>query len=225
MELSLFLKQQAWIFKAKVRTYKNWWSTTLIPYDASYVKKVIIKPENTTITLDTVDGPLVFNYLQEDNQENNVHAFLFILTEIFIWKIYNADIKGKPVVDIGAGIGDSAIYFATQGASKVYAYEPGDGRFKLAEQNISQNNMQGKIELFHHPYDFKVPLKNALLKIDCDGCEYEVFDKLDFGQFDEIVMEYHKGPKQITDKLTANGFKILQMTPANKLSGYLHAKK
>ncbi len=34
------------------------------------------------------------------------------------------DVSGKVVIDVGASIGDSAIYFALKGARKVIAIEP-----------------------------------------------------------------------------------------------------
>ena len=57
------------------------------------------------------------------------------------------DLKDKIVVDVGANIGDSAIYFALRGAKKVIAIEPFPENFRLAQKNIELNNLGGKIEL------------------------------------------------------------------------------
>lgn len=38
--------------------------------------------------------------------------------------IYDVDVEGKQVVDVGAYYGETAIYFSRNGASMVYAYEP-----------------------------------------------------------------------------------------------------
>ena len=45
------------------------------------------------------------------------------LGEIFRDGIYDIDVKGRTVVDVGAGIGDSPVYFALNGARKVYAFD------------------------------------------------------------------------------------------------------
>lgn len=56
-------------------------------------------------------------------------------------------VKGKQVVDVGASIGDSAIYFALRGATKVIAFEPILASFTAACENISRNHLEGVIDL------------------------------------------------------------------------------
>lgn len=58
-------------------------------------------------------------------------------------------IKNKIVIDIGANIGDSAIYFALRGARHIYALEPYPYSYKLAMQNIKLNRLQNKITLLN----------------------------------------------------------------------------
>ncbi|MDE1823212.1 MAG: FkbM family methyltransferase, partial [Candidatus Micrarchaeota archaeon] len=57
--------------------------------------------------------------------------------------------KGMSVVlDIGAYIGDSALWFATfSGIRKVYAYEAHPYAYGMAKTNIELNGVNGKIEL------------------------------------------------------------------------------
>jgi FkbM family methyltransferase len=64
----------------------------------------------------------------------------FILAETFIYNIHSAhaDLRGKVVVDGGAFIGDTALYFAQQGAT-VYAYEPDPANFAALENNLRLN--------------------------------------------------------------------------------------
>ncbi len=59
------------------------------------------------------------------------------------------DVKGSDVVDVGASLGDTAIYFAMQGANHVYAYELNLRNFNLAEKNIKQNNLSKSINIYH----------------------------------------------------------------------------
>ena len=71
------------------------------------------------------------------------------LNEIFIKEIYKTNIKDKVVIDIGAYFGESAIYFALQGAKKVIALEPDDYSYKLALRNIKENKLSNKITLLN----------------------------------------------------------------------------
>ena len=67
---------------------------------------------------------------------------------IFVNKDYqNVPIKNRTVLDIGANIADSAIYFSLLGANKVIGIEPFTRNFHLAEKNILENNLQDKIIL------------------------------------------------------------------------------
>jgi FkbM family methyltransferase len=55
------------------------------------------------------------------------------------------NVKGKNVLDIGAFIGDSPIYFILKGAKKVYAIEPHPDAYNEMLENIKLNNMEDKI--------------------------------------------------------------------------------
>jgi len=54
-------------------------------------------------------------------------------------------VEGRVVVDVGAFVGDSAIYFALKGARKVIAIEPHPSAFVEMLDNIKLNNMEGVI--------------------------------------------------------------------------------
>jgi len=55
------------------------------------------------------------------------------------------DVSGKIVIDVGAFVGDSAIYFAFKGARKVIAIEPHPGAYAEMMENIRLNNLEGVI--------------------------------------------------------------------------------
>ncbi|MDG6994619.1 MAG: FkbM family methyltransferase [Nitrososphaerota archaeon] len=57
--------------------------------------------------------------------------------------------EGKDVVDIGANLGDSAIYFAMRGAKRVIALEPDPSLFLLAKKNIQFNGLTSKVLLLN----------------------------------------------------------------------------
>jgi len=56
-------------------------------------------------------------------------------------------VKGKTVVDIGANIGDSLIYFALNGAEKTIGFEPFYNNFHFAKKNIIENSLEEKCEV------------------------------------------------------------------------------
>ncbi|MFA6007916.1 MAG: FkbM family methyltransferase [Candidatus Shapirobacteria bacterium] len=93
-----------------------------------------------------------FNYQNQPlNFRFGKYGFSTIF-EIFAFDPYrdflkNVNPKGKVVVDIGAAFGDTAIYFLMKGASRVVAVEAFPGYFKLAEQNIRNNNFSDKCDL------------------------------------------------------------------------------
>jgi len=67
---------------------------------------------------------------------------------IFVDNAYQwLPVKNKTVLDIGANIGDSAIYFALSGAAKIICLEPFAKNYELAEKNIKQNNFSNKISI------------------------------------------------------------------------------
>ena len=68
------------------------------------------------------------------------------IVEVFDCGVYESlNVKGKVVVDIGAYIGDSAIYFALRGAKRVIAIEPHPEAFREMIENIRLNNLEGII--------------------------------------------------------------------------------
>lgn len=148
------------------------------------------------------------------------------LEEIFIKGTYSRlNVKGKNVIDIGASVADSPIYFALNGAEHVYGYEPDKERYKMALRNIELNNMGKKITLFNKPYDGTQD-GNAVIKIDCEGCEYGLFERLGdkLGRFEEVIMEYHNGSKPIREMLTNSGFNV-EIMPLKGSTGYIYAYK
>jgi FkbM family methyltransferase len=60
---------------------------------------------------------------------------------------YDLPVGGKTVVDIGANIGDSSIYFALQGAIKVIGLEPFPKSYESAIRNVQINNLSNKITI------------------------------------------------------------------------------
>src|SRR6266851_1823796 len=64
------------------------------------------------------------------------------LTDIFFLDLYDLyDYRGGVVIDIGAYIGDTAVYFAKNGAAEVYSYEPNPINYEYLKKNINLNGV------------------------------------------------------------------------------------
>ena len=62
------------------------------------------------------------------------------------------DVENEIVVDIGANIGDSIIYFVLNNAKNIIALEPYPYSYNIALKNIRTNNIQDKIILLNAGY-------------------------------------------------------------------------
>jgi len=80
-------------------------------------------------------------------------------------------------------------------------------------------------------------LKNAILKIDCEGCEYNLILNAsddDLKAFDQIIMEYHYGYINLVNRLRQAGFKVkcalpkyfygIEAEDSNMYVGLIYAK-
>lgn len=66
----------------------------------------------------------------------------------FIDKEYDfLPVKDRAVIDIGANIGDSCIYFILKGAKSVLAIEPNGNLYNFAKKNININGFSDKIKI------------------------------------------------------------------------------
>ncbi|HXW12137.1 MAG TPA: FkbM family methyltransferase [Nitrososphaeraceae archaeon] len=68
------------------------------------------------------------------------------LVSVFLAEHYKfLPVEGNVVIDIGANIGDSCIYFALRGARQIIALEPFPKNFEIAQRNIEVNGFKDKI--------------------------------------------------------------------------------
>lgn len=146
------------------------------------------------------------------------------------------DVMGKTVIDIGAGIGDSAIYFIENGASRVISVEANQANYELAKRNIEANDMKDKVDLLwaaclaedsENLNDVPaISLSKLLqsftrgeslaLKIDCEGCEYEILAPLSkdmLCRISHIQIEYHYGYRNLKRKLETSNFQVAHTKP------------
>ena len=75
-----------------------------------------------------------------------------------IWGVFGLEeygfleVENETVVDIGANIGDSPIYFLLNNAKNVIALEPYPYSYNIALKNIKKNSMEDKITLLNAGY-------------------------------------------------------------------------
>ena len=62
------------------------------------------------------------------------------------------NVKNETVIDIGANIADSSIYFALNDAQKIIALEPYPYSYNSAKKNIEINDLDNKIDLLNAAY-------------------------------------------------------------------------
>ena len=84
-----------------------------------------------------------------------------ILSEVFSEDYAFLQPEASTVIDIGAHIGDSAIYFAFNNAKKIIALEPYPIFYECALKNIDINNLKDKIILLNAGYG-----KDAEIAVD-----------------------------------------------------------
>jgi FkbM family methyltransferase len=178
------------------------------------------------------------------------------LFNIFYEKDYNfLPVKDRVVIDIGANIADSSIYFAMSGAKKVIALEPFPKNFEIAQKNITLNGFTDKIELLNagccggqskdmvldasangvgcqtmqsslgsniHFYTLRELIDKynidspAVLKLDCEGCEYDIIlsnGKTVLDKFSHIQVEYHYGFGDLKKHLVDANFSVSHTDP------------
>ena len=167
---------------------------------------------------------------------------------IDILNLENSD--EKIILDIGANIGDSPLFFAKY-YKKVYAFEPVPYNYEKMRQNIELNpQYKDKIVTYNNAVSDKIgTLKisidgaessvytngrdyceidavripdilndindkdHLILKMDCEGAEFDIVLNEDLSMFDEIIMECHsqvagKNKEVIGDKLISEGFNV-----------------
>jgi len=135
-------------FKSR-KEYFEFWNPEFWPNELNKQLKTShysYKIKDKKIELNYQNKKLYF-YYDTNKQLNNT---IGLINENFIEEQYKwLDVKGKDVVDVGANVGDTAIYFALKGAKHVYAFEPYPYSYNIAMKNIKLNHLEDKITLLN----------------------------------------------------------------------------
>ena len=96
------------------------------------------KIDGTVATLVYQSRRILFDF---DNRAPGVISEFF--GKNFPYKVHFdvSRIRNRVVVDIGAYLGDSTVWFAVHGAKKVYAFEPLTSYYDLCKRNIELNDL------------------------------------------------------------------------------------
>ena len=149
--------------------YFSFWETGVVD------RLIEIKEKNNLIEF-KFNGKVLRLYYDSQKQLSNTVS---MVKDQFIEQQYSwLDVKNKNVIDIGANIGDSAIYFALKGAKRVYAFEPYIYSYKIATKNIKLNRLQQRITLLNEGCSEK----DESIKIDSryknfGGTDLKMFEK------------------------------------------------
>lgn len=108
----------------------------------NFIPSIIINQDNISFVYK--DEKVNFKF--QDNK-NLINTLDLIIAQFYTEEYKWLDVSKKEVVDIGANIGDTAIYFSLSNAKKIHSYEPYPYSYNLAKKNIEINKMQKKIIL------------------------------------------------------------------------------
>jgi FkbM family methyltransferase len=143
----------------------------------------------------------------------------YILEAFEYGEYRDVDVNGKVIVDIGAGYGETAIYFLKRGARRVIAVEPCPCVYEGMLENLKLNCVEDKVAPINAAISSthgrinvvcphgktavdaitledivkKFDVYRGVLKMDCEGCEYDVIlNNYEYVRvFDEVYFEYH----------------------------------
>lgn len=116
---------------------------------------------------------------------------------------YGSIVPGSVVVDIGANIGVFAVYAATKGAKRVYAFEPNIEAYTILCENVRSNGLEDVIR----PFNCAISDKDGMVRIPRQSSPYNSIIKND-GQDNgrqrpvaDVDAEYDSVPAYTLDRI------------------------
>ena len=225
-------------------TFKNWYSVMLgIYFHRDKIKCVLRNGQTLYLTPNEVVLLAGLNIV-ELNDEIVKLSFNGKVVTLRGWKLsypgdsfsdyWRINVKGKRVLDIGAGIGDSPIYFSLMGAKEVVAVEIDKRKVELMRENLSVNGVTNVIivdkgvgaEDSENVISWTRLIKDYgpfdVAKIDCDGCERVISPFIK--EIPELLIEWDKDYKDVMRDLLKNGYSVKVEHTLSNL-GFIYARK
>jgi len=128
-------------------------------------KKVLISASPEKISLEINDVSVAFKPLCA-----GFSLETFVLGDYEVPEALSG-LKGRDVIDVGASVGDSALYFVLNGARKVIAIEPLPNVAKCAEENLKLNGVTDEVKLIN------AALGSGPVSVPCD---YDLWSSIGF---------------------------------------------
>jgi hypothetical protein len=162
-------------------------------------------------------------------------GFSFSAYETFFHHDYDMlPVEGRTVVDLGASIGDTPLYFSLRGARRVIAYEMDPVRYATFAANVERNRPNVVIPCLGAVTELasvvrQYHIDDGVLKMDIEGDEERVLDSTpaeDLRRFSHIAMEYHRGPERCRAVLRGLGYDVRTTRPHHvngTYQGFLYA--
>ena len=202
------------VFQLLYRFCENWWTCCAIyllrkpieitfrngfkgSFDWASLYKIIYLLENKVV-LKQISGDVFEIDIDELRLRAPIKYVLEYTQHLDVLYDGNEDYQNKVLVDIGAYIGDTALYFWTKGVSKIICYEPLQEFFIWLNENIKLNGVNAQLynlgisdhcgtvditypEIFgDRSFEIKIRKLNEILKrhrpidiikFECEGCE------------------------------------------------------
>jgi FkbM family methyltransferase len=119
-----------------------------------------VSPERLSLEVNGVSAAFNPNCLNTD-----LIYGVFIRGEYEVPEVLSG-LRGRDVIDVGANIGDSALYFILHGARKVIAVEPLPNVARCAEENVRLSSATDKVRVIN------AALSDKPVNVPCN---YDVF--------------------------------------------------
>jgi predicted RNA methylase len=233
---------------AMMKRYVNNWSSVLLVYSNLKRNVTVRFKDGDTAELSKKDYDAFYEKLYRNHLEDNGFSYPAenmiktpdgltlmlpansvyspVIDEIYLMQVYGKpDLTGKIAIDIGASIGDTALFFKKCGVKSVYGYELDEARVRIAEKNIEMNGMGDSIVVYNKKataeelHKLMTTINDPIfLKLDCEGCEYDIIPKLDMSKVTNVVMEYHMKPEPLVEALTKAGFLEIRLERKSAMS-------